>query len=296
MSKRDALKKLMAQNNTEAKPIDERDTPVDDLPIVKENTSPALDTTLDTISSSSSENESKSNEEQELGVITDIIASENESKSNEEHEIGVITDIIASEIDENISNNISDNINKESDIISSDISDMTKENIVDDRNIEERNAEKSADDDYLANKENTKKSTSDEINNTTLLKSDRILGDEINITSASTISWTCKIETETYLNFQLLVASQGTNKLELINRIIENEISYENDHPEFPEKEFVLNNLKNKSNAQGDDYISATFNITKENNLFLKKASQKCGMKMYVFLSYLINEYTGELI
>ena len=214
-AKRDALRKLKEKNYQTNKAIDERETPVDDLPVVVEDAEDSV-------------NRNDVNQIVEIKKEAPIPSENNEEKKSE--------------------------INEE--II------------------------------YISNK-TTKSSAS---------KTKRKLGKQIEISAASTISWTCKIESETYLNFQLLVADQGTNKLELINRIIDNEKDWQSKNPEFPERAFVLENLKNKSTAQNGDYVSATFNITKANNTFLKKSSQKCGMKMYVFLTYLINEYSKGLI
>ncbi len=175
-SKRDALKKLKEKNNLTTKSIDEREIPIDEVPVVMETT-------------------------------------ENSDNQNDVNLIDEKEQVNSAKIHDN-----------------EEIKSAVKQEII---------------------------SNKDTISKKNTAKSKRKLGKQIDISAASTISWTCKIESETYLNFQLLVADQGTNKLELINRIIENEIEWQKNNPEFPERAFVMENLKNKSTTKSEDYISA---------------------------------------
>lgn len=111
-------------------------------------------------------------------------------------------------------------------------------------------------------------------------------------------SWGTNINMEIFLGYEYYAVVNGYKKYDLINSIIESHIEWEKEHPEFPEKEFVMENIrkrqakKNQKEQEGER-TNATFLLSEENRAFVAKRAASCGMKMFEFLEYLIPLYTG---
>lgn len=106
-------------------------------------------------------------------------------------------------------------------------------------------------------------------------------------------TWNCTVKPECESKFVYEAAVQGTTMMELINRIVYAEMEWQKQHPEFPSKEFVLSNIKNrkaiKHNRQ--EHVSMSLIFSPGAWDFVKIASKRCGMHMNVFLEFLIDEY-----
>ena len=114
-------------------------------------------------------------------------------------------------------------------------------------------------------------------------------------------TWGMTIDEDILLSFDYFATMQDIKRYDLINSLVEMENGWAKEHPEFPDKKFVIENLKKfktrrslKSKSEG--YASATMVLTKENKRFIEKQSKKCGMPMYGFLEYIIAKYLGKEI
>lgn len=106
-------------------------------------------------------------------------------------------------------------------------------------------------------------------------------------------TWNCTVKPECESKFVYEAAVQGTTMMELINRIVYAEMEWQKQHPEFPSKEFVLNNIKNRKAIKHSrqEHVSMSIIFSPGAWDFVKIASKRCGMHMNVFLEFLIDEY-----
>lgn len=106
-------------------------------------------------------------------------------------------------------------------------------------------------------------------------------------------TWNCTVKPECEAKFVYEAAVQGTTMMELINRIVYAEMEWQKQHPEFPSKDFVLNNIKNRKAIKHSrqEHVSMSIIFSPGAWDFVKIASKRCGMHMNVFLEFLIDEY-----
>ena len=126
-------------------------------------------------------------------------------------------------------------------------------------------------------------------------KTKRSLIKKLEIKTTDTTSWNCNLDPEILIRFDLMVAQEETNKVELINRIFDSERKWVEKHPEFPDKSFILENIKAKTKRDEAGLTRTTFNFTEQNLSFFKIISKKCGMKMYQYVTYLLELYTDPI-
>lgn len=114
-------------------------------------------------------------------------------------------------------------------------------------------------------------------------------------------TWGMTIDEDVLLSFDYFATMQDIKRYDLINSMVHMESIWADQHPEFPAKSFVIENLKKfktrrslKSKSEG--YASATMVLTRENKKFIEKQSKKCGMPMYGFLEYVITKYLGTIV
>lgn len=107
------------------------------------------------------------------------------------------------------------------------------------------------------------------------------------------ISWGTNIKTNILDSFEYYAVVNNVKQYVLINSLIQSEIDWEENHPEFPDKKFVMSNIRNREKPNKKDYTNAAFMLTPKTHAFLKETSSKCGLKMYEFLQFLIEEFIG---
>ena len=256
MSKRDKLRKLAEQRRNEAPALNERTTPVDDLK-------------LDPQDVELNENTSEKQVDQTEETTPEIPVAQTETTLKETTKI----DSIASS-EEKV---------------------PTKEPAKPALNYEEKQIEdpteslKSA---QTSEPETPNKQTATKKRSA---KAKRSLIKKLDIKTTDTTSWNCNLDPEMLIRFDLMVAQEETNKVELINRIFDSERKWVEKHPEFPDKAFILENIKSKTKRDEAGLTRTTFNFTEQNLSFFKIISKKCGMKMYQYVTYLLELYTDPI-
>ena len=110
------------------------------------------------------------------------------------------------------------------------------------------------------------------------------------------VPWGTFMDAEVLNMFEYYAASHLVKRYDLINSIIDSHIKWEEKHPEFPEKEFVMKNIqkKNANKNTAAEKGHATLILSVPGRDFLKKRARSCCMAMCEFLEYIIPLYLSE--
>ena len=109
-----------------------------------------------------------------------------------------------------------------------------------------------------------------------------------------TITWNCELRPDLIERFTFEVYMRRTSAQELINRILKQEQEWEEAHPEFFTKEYIIGNIRNAKTLSKEERATQSFNLLPENKAYLKESSFRRGMKMYAMISELIDAYCSK--
>lgn len=147
--------------------------------------------------------------------------------------------------------------------------------------------EKSSDDEKAVEKQEK----IDAINPVSFQTDDRRLSVSLDISVSDTSPWPTKIKKDDIVLYFYECYTQGKKKYQLINEIIKSEMEWTKRHPEFPDKATVMSNIANQKKATSEGYESFSPSILPECKEFLTVQSRKCGMRMFEYLEFLIEQY-----